>query len=145
MKLERNPVEGSFVPRPMGCIDLDPHTGAKVRDECRAQFRAHPKSSNRFQCPNRRAFKKIDGDFVCDGRGFLFPRRWARSGKFLHFHQGIDLFAKKHKPIRSVSTGVVVVARGTDEDAAKAGYGRVVAIYNRDLDRVFWYAHCETI
>jgi len=113
MTIYRNPVEGARLPYPLACVDIDPTTGLRVGPEpkCWKLQEKHPVSQRRpyFQCPN--IGSKTPGR--CDTHTFLYPRRWTKGGAYYHVHQGIDIFATKGTPIRSVTAGKVYAASKT--------------------------------
>lgn len=143
MTILRNPVDGAKIPYPLACIDLDPATGLRIGSECSTRQQAHPVSQRRpyFHCPNFGG-----GPSHCSTHTFLYPRRWTPGGAYYHVHQGIDIFAPKGTPIRSVTAGKV-------HDASKVfldgygGYGMLVVIRTNVLggDHYFLYAHCDDV
>jgi murein DD-endopeptidase MepM/ murein hydrolase activator NlpD len=71
---------------------------------------------------------------VSSGYGLrLHPLRKQR-----HLHEGIDLAAPKHTPIRALGAGRVIFA------GSHGGYGKLIAIsHTREL--VTLYGHCEEL
>lgn len=143
MTILRNPVEGAKIPYPLACIDLDPVTRLRIGSDCWKLQQAHPVSQRRpyFHCPNFGG-----GPGHCSTHTFLYPRRWTPGGAYYHVHQGIDIFAAKGTPIRSVTAGEV-------HDASKifldgyGGYGMVVVIRTSVFGKAhyFLYAHCDDV
>lgn len=133
----RIPVDGAKweeIARSLPCIDLDPVTGERVRNECKDRWQVYEGSS--FSCPNRR-------EGGCSRAAFLYPRKRRSNGDF-HFHQGVDIGWVEGRPIRSVTGGKVVVAI----DEYRGGwnyYGKVVVVEGEELPYYFLYAHCQTI
>jgi len=135
--------------RPLPCVDLDPATLSPdhlLSSSCRNKYRAIQTKGIKFTCPNK------GGSNPCEAGAFLYPRKL--SDKYFHFHQGIDLGqlepgvvgpedpkSAKGLPILSVTDGSVVWTQ--DWDGKSSGYGTAVAIYDRERELLFWYAHCE--
>lgn len=147
MTIHRNPVDGARIPYPLACIDIDPATGLRVGPEpkCWTLQQNHPVSQKRpyFHCPN--IGSKEPGR--CDTHTFLYPRRWTKGGEYYHVHQGIDIFAAKGTPIRSVTAGKVHAASKVFLKGY-GGYGMVVVIRTPDLfgeTHYFLYAHCMDV
>lgn len=145
MTIVRNPVEGAKIPYPLACIDIDASTCLRVRDECWKLQQAHPVSQRRpyFHCPNIGS----NAPDRCDTHTFLYPRRWTKGGEYYHTHQGIDIFAAKGTPIRSVTAGTVIAASKTFLKGY-SGYGMIVVVKSPNLfggDHYFLYAHCDDV
>jgi murein DD-endopeptidase MepM/ murein hydrolase activator NlpD len=144
----RNPVPGTIMKQPLPCIDLDPSTldpDRLVGSTCRNKYRAIQTKGVKFTCPNK-------GGNGCEVGAFLYPRKLSE--KYFHFHQGIDLGrlepgvenptrkgGAQGMPIVSVTHGEVVFTQEWNDQSK--GYGTSVAIYDREGERLFWYAHCE--
>ncbi|WAS90905.1 peptidoglycan DD-metalloendopeptidase family protein [Nannocystis punicea] len=145
----RNPVPGTVMKRPLPCLDLDQATLNPDRllgSACREKYRALQTKGVKFTCPNK------GGSNGCEAGAFLYPRKLTAN--YFHFHQGIDLgqlapgvkelrfgSGAEGMPILSVTDGLVVHTQ--EWDGASSGYGTCVGIYQRESERLFWYAHCQ--
>ncbi|MEM7156931.1 MAG: peptidoglycan DD-metalloendopeptidase family protein [Myxococcota bacterium] len=136
MTIYRNPVDGANIPKRLPCIDLDPETGKRIGNACKAKWDVYEGSS--FNCPNR------SGSGRCSKAAFLYPRKRRSNGKDFHFHQGVDIGRTMGLPIRSVTAGKVLVAIDKWE-GSWSHYGRIIVIESSTTPYYFLYAHCDTV
>lgn len=142
MSTFRLPVEKTTQPLvdPLSCKDVV--EGGTTCMDGRIRF---PKSQRNpfFKCPRRD--DRPGG--ACQVGAFLYPRRWATSGAVFHYHQGIDIFAKKGTSIYSVVSGDVYDVVN-EYKIGYSGFGRCVVIRTRDYlnaEHFFLHAHCDKI
>ena len=131
MTIERNPVPGAKLPPPLACVDFV--SGQECAERRKIGL---PVENGFFTCPNRGY-----GEGKCQVGAFVYPRK-KKSEEFFHFHQGIDIAAKKGTPIVSVTSGYVVHAN-EEYHPHFGGYGRVAII--ETAGRFYFYAHCDEI